>query len=122
MAYDVGMNYQGGNRATDFAPIKRPSDMHSPEPSPLSPSSYAITPAIPVQSTARAIAKGATWQALGLLVTMLICFVLTGSIATGGAMALLSAGVGAIMFIIHERAWDRVSWGWRHGERTDAPE
>lgn len=59
----------------------------------------------------RAVAKSLTWQAIGLVTTMMTAFALTGSLATGGAMALSSAAIGSAMFIVHERLWDRVRWG-----------
>ena len=59
----------------------------------------------------RVIAKSLSWQALGLCTTMLTAFLLTGSLAMGGAMALSSAVIGTVMFVLHERAWDHVGWG-----------
>ena len=68
-------------------------------------------PSAPTQSTHRTVLKSLTWQTLGLVTTTATAFVLTGSIATGGAMAITSAAIGTVLFALHERAWDRVRWG-----------
>lgn len=65
----------------------------------------------PATRTGRAVAKSLSWQALGLCTTMLTAFLLTGSLAMGSALALSSAAIGTVMFVLHERAWDRVRWG-----------
>ena len=70
---------------------------------------------VPTQSNARTVLKSLTWQALGLVTTMATAFALTGSLATGGMMAITSAAIGTVMFALHERAWDRVVWGRRQG-------
>ena len=72
-----------------------------------------------MQSTARTLLKSLTWQALGLVTTTATAFALTGSLATGGAMALSSAVLGAVLFAVHERLWERVDWG-RGGTERDA--
>ena len=64
-----------------------------------------------MQSRARTILKGVSWQAIGLVTTTVTAFLLTGSVATGGMMAISSAILGMILFVLHERAWDCVRWG-----------
>lgn len=64
-----------------------------------------------MQTPARTIAKSLSWQALGLVTTTAIAYALTGSMVAGGTMALTMAGVGAVLFVAHERAWERVRWG-----------
>ena len=58
--------------------------------------------------TRRAVAKAASWQAVGLVTSTAIAFVLTGSLATGGAFALASSALGAVLYVVHERVWDRL--------------
>jgi uncharacterized membrane protein len=62
----------------------------------------------------RSMAKAATWQALGLVVMTLITWAVTGSVATGSAIALLGAATGTVTYVLHERLWARVGWGRRH--------
>ncbi|MFN3209517.1 MAG: DUF2061 domain-containing protein [Roseovarius sp.] len=59
----------------------------------------------------RTLAKAITWQALGLAVMTLIGFVMTGSVAEGGAFAAITAAIGFVSFFLHERAWARIGWG-----------
>ena len=73
-----------------------------------------------MQSTTRTLLKSLTWQGLGLVTTMLTAYALTGSLATGGAMAIISAGVGTVMFALHERIWERVDWGRNTSHGRDA--
>ena len=62
-------------------------------------------------TTKRTVAKGLTWRAISLILTMGIVYVLTGSI--DGAIK-----VGAVDFVIkfviyfgHEKAWKLTEWG-----------
>ncbi|SDI71716.1 DUF2061 domain-containing protein [Aliiruegeria lutimaris] len=59
----------------------------------------------------RSFAKALTWQAMGLVVMTAITWALTGSVETGGAIALLGAASGMVTYMLHERAWARVRWG-----------
>lgn len=58
--------------------------------------------------TRRAIAKAVSWQALGLVTSTAIAFALTGSLATGSTFALASSGLGAVLYVLHERVWERL--------------
>ena len=64
-----------------------------------------------METPIRSIAKAATWQASGLAVMTAITFAATGSLATGGLVALIGAGVGTVLYVLHERLWARVRWG-----------
>jgi len=66
----------------------------------------------------RSMAKAATWQALGLAVMTAITFAATGSLATGGAVALTGAAVGTVLYVVHERLWARIRWGLAPGAGT----
>ena len=66
-----------------------------------------------MDSPARSIAKAVTWQLLGFAVMMGITFALTGSLMTGGAVALGGAVVGSFTYVVHERIWARIRWGRR---------
>jgi uncharacterized membrane protein len=64
-----------------------------------------------METPIRSLAKAVTWQALGLLTMTAITYALTGSLATGGAVALLGAASGMITYVLHERLWARIRWG-----------
>jgi len=59
----------------------------------------------------RSIVKALTWQGLGLLSMTGITYLMTGSLLTGGAVALSGAASGAALYVLHERAWARIRWG-----------
>ena len=66
-----------------------------------------------METPLRSLVKALTWQALGLVTMTLLTFALTGSLATGGAVALAGAGLGFVLYAVHERVWARIRWGLR---------
>jgi len=70
-----------------------------------------------METPLRSLVKAVTWQALGLVTMTAITFALTGSLATGGAVALVSTVTGAVFYILHERLWARVRWGLAEAQR-----
>ncbi len=68
-----------------------------------------------METNKRTIAKAFCWQAVGLIVMTIIGYIFTGSAGEGGALALTSAAVGLMNYVLHERAWARVRWGRIHG-------
>ncbi len=62
-------------------------------------------------SRQRSIVKAVTWQALGLVVTTAITWGVTGSVATGGMIAVLGAATGSVTYLLHERLWAHIAWG-----------
>lgn len=59
----------------------------------------------------RTLAKSLSWQGIGLISMTAIGFMFTGSVMQGGGIALFSAGLSLIVYVLHERAWARVRWG-----------
>ncbi|MEM8788648.1 MAG: DUF2061 domain-containing protein [Pseudomonadota bacterium] len=59
----------------------------------------------------RILAKALCWQAIGLVTGTAIGAMFTGSVWAGGGLAVTSAGVGLVAYVLHERAWSRVRWG-----------
>lgn len=64
-----------------------------------------------MDSTRRTLFKALTWQALGLITTGTIGYVFTGSVVESGALAVTSALLGLICYVMHERLWTRIAWG-----------
>ncbi|SLN56803.1 hypothetical protein PSA7680_02955 [Pseudoruegeria aquimaris] len=62
--------------------------------------------------------KAVLWQATGIVSTVLIGLLLTGSAAIGGKIAALNAALGFVLYALYERIWARVRWG-RGGETAD---
>ncbi|SFC98335.1 DUF2061 domain-containing protein [Tropicimonas isoalkanivorans] len=63
----------------------------------------------------RSIVKAATWQGLGLVVMTFISWAVTGSVTAGSAIALLGMAVGLVTYVLHERLWAHVRWGFTPG-------
>ena len=59
----------------------------------------------------RTIAKAITWQVLGLATTGALAWLHTGSVQDAITFALSTAAIGMTFFVVHERMWDRVTWG-----------
>jgi uncharacterized membrane protein len=64
-----------------------------------------------VETKSRTLAKAVSWQGLGLITTTTLGYLATGSITAGGTLALSSATLGLVIYLAHERVWQRISWG-----------
>jgi uncharacterized membrane protein len=73
-----------------------------------------------VETTRRAVAKAASWQALGLVVMTAITYPITGSVAEGGLVAILGAATGMLTYVLHEKAWANIAWGIRFDRHCEA--
>ena len=66
-----------------------------------------------MESTRRSIVKAVLWQLLGVALMMLVGLAITGSLALGGAIAVINAASGVALYFVYERIWARIGWG-RH--------
>ena len=74
------------------------------------------------QTKTRALLKAVLWTLMGLLVMIGVGFAMTGSLATGGKMAVINSVIGMVTYFLYERLWDRISWGRLGGTNVnDAP-
>ena len=64
-----------------------------------------------MESRKRSLVKAVLWNVLGFAVVMLVGFFLTGSVATGGWMAVINTVVGFTLYLGYERVWAKISWG-----------
>lgn len=64
-----------------------------------------------METRARSLVKSVLWTVLGICVMALIGIVFTGSLWTGGAMALINAGIGFVSYLLYERLWANIAWG-----------
>ncbi|MFT6103937.1 MAG: putative membrane protein [Paracoccaceae bacterium] len=64
-----------------------------------------------MDSKRRTLIKALLWNLLGLGVMAAVGFWYTGSVAMGGSMALINAGLGLLTYLIYERIWARIAWG-----------
>jgi uncharacterized membrane protein len=66
-----------------------------------------------VESWHRSFTKAVVWNVIGLTVMLGVGFALTGSIALGGAMAVINTAIGLCSYVLYERVWSCINWG-RH--------
>jgi len=70
-----------------------------------------------MESHSRSIVKAVTWRAGGTVVTSLIAWMITGEAALSIGIGLLDSLVKVGAFYLHERIWNRLSFG-----KLDPPE
>ncbi len=66
-----------------------------------------------METRTRSLVKATIWTLLGFTVMSLIGLVFTGSLSTGGTMAVVNSVIGLATYLVYERVWATVSWG-RH--------
>ena len=66
-----------------------------------------------METRRRALVKALFWNALGLVTMSLVGLAMTGSVAVGGAIAVVNTVIGLTVYIAYERLWARVRWGLR---------
>lgn len=59
----------------------------------------------------RSLAKAISWRITGTLDTFLISWLITGELALAGGIAATEVITKIALYWLHERAWNRVSWG-----------
>jgi uncharacterized membrane protein len=66
-------------------------------------------------SHTRSFVKGVTWRALGTLDTILLSFIVTGSIGDALKIGFTEILTKIILFYLHERVWNIIPFGRIHG-------
>jgi uncharacterized membrane protein len=59
----------------------------------------------------RSVAKAVSWRALSVCFTVLISWLIVGSLAVAAAIGVVDTAVKLIAYLIHERVWDRIKYG-----------
>lgn len=73
-----------------------------------------------METRKRTLVKAIVWNIIGLTVMSLVGLAMTGSIAVGGAMAVVNTVIGLMTYILYERFWSGIAWGRiRTGARGD---
>jgi uncharacterized membrane protein len=62
-------------------------------------------------STVRSIAKTVSWRITGSGATFLISYMVSGNLAVAGTIAVIQLTANTILYFVHERIWNKVSWG-----------
>ena len=64
-----------------------------------------------METNRRTMTKAVTYQLMGLVVMTALGALFTGSAGMGGALALASAAIGALGYVLHEKLWSMIRWG-----------
>ncbi len=59
----------------------------------------------------RSLVKAASWRVTGTIDTFVLGFLFTGSVKLAGSIASTEVVTKLGLFYLHERAWNRLSWG-----------
>lgn len=62
-------------------------------------------------SNSRSVAKAISWRITGTVDTFLISLLVTGQLSLAGAIAFTEIVTKIVLYWVHERVWNRVSWG-----------
>jgi uncharacterized membrane protein len=56
----------------------------------------------------RSLLKSISWRIIGSSTTLLIAFLLTGSITVAGSIAINQFIANTILYFLHERIWNKI--------------
>jgi uncharacterized membrane protein len=59
----------------------------------------------------RSLIKTISWRITGSLSTFVISFLITGNFVIAGSIAIIQVTANTILYYLHERLWNKVSWG-----------
>lgn len=63
------------------------------------------------ESVSRSVVKAISWRILGTIDTMLIAYFISGEWKLALSIGLIEWLSKMILYIVHERIWNRISWG-----------
>ncbi len=66
-----------------------------------------------VEQKRRSLVKALTWRAIATATTMTLVFLFTGEMSLAVGVGALDIIFKLIFYYVHERAWNKLSWG-RH--------
>jgi uncharacterized membrane protein len=59
----------------------------------------------------RSLVKTVSWRLTGSGATFLISYAIAGNFAIAGTIAMVQLISNTVLYFLHERIWNRVSWG-----------
>ena len=62
-------------------------------------------------SKSRSLVKTISWRLTGSFSTFLISFIILGNFTIAGSIAVIQIIANTTLYYIHERFWDRITWG-----------
>ena len=62
-------------------------------------------------SSTRSLAKAVSWRLTGTIDTFIISYLITGQALIASGIAFTEIMTKVFLFWLHERVWNRISWG-----------
>ena len=59
----------------------------------------------------RSIAKSVSWRIIGTLDTIIISWIITGTLTLAFSIGLVELVTKMVLYFFHERIWNSISWG-----------
>lgn len=59
----------------------------------------------------RSLVKALSWRITGTVDTFIISLIITGQLALAGGIAVTEVITKLVLYWLHERVWNRISWG-----------
>lgn len=59
----------------------------------------------------RSVAKSISWRIIGTLDTIIISWIITGTLTVAFSIGAVELFTKMILYFFHERAWNRIGWG-----------
>jgi len=66
-----------------------------------------------IETTARSIAKTLSWRVCGSTATFAISYAILGDFAVSGTIAIIQLTFNTVLYFVHERVWNWITWGRR---------
>lgn len=63
------------------------------------------------ESPKRSIAKSISWRAIGTLDTIIISWIITGTLTLAFSIGVVELVTKMVLYFFHERIWNTISWG-----------
>lgn len=65
----------------------------------------------PKENIKRSLAKTISWRVIGTLDTIVISYLITGTIAMAVSIGGIELVTKMALYFFHERAWNKINWG-----------
>ena len=59
----------------------------------------------------RSIVKTISWRALGTIATIIISYIITGTLTLAFSIGFIELISKLLLYYFHERAWNKINWG-----------
>jgi uncharacterized membrane protein len=63
------------------------------------------------ESPKRSIAKSISWRAIGTLDTIIISWIVTGTLTLAFSIGVIELVTKMVLYFFHERLWNNIHWG-----------